>query len=227
MVENLYYFADTTFTRHDSLFIVNNRLDTTVVETGIFTYLQTSYPVSTPDKLVQQMKLAVRAEKSKKFPQATNYYQASIDFYQEDWTKRKTGFENGGTSDLNEFLASNVNVTILISYAFEKLGRLPEALTVLAPYLANVEAERSAIQLRYIELCIQQYGKAATRKALDAAGKTVHRAQSQNEYCDWKVAVLGAELGVDFCTDHYSSDSLSQREAQCFIRDQPFYALVN
>ena len=226
-LENLYYFADTTFTRHDSLFIVNNRLDTTVVETGIFTYPQHSFPVCTPSYLVKLIRQGVQAETDNKPDQAINYYRKAISFYQDDWLKRKAGFENGGFSDLNDYYAANVNVTILISYAFEKLRRLPEALSTIAPFLANSETEHSKIQLRYIELCIQRYGRAATKKALDASGETAHRAQSESVYSDWTVSVFGANLGVGFCTDHYASDSLSQLEAQCFIREQPFHALVN
>jgi hypothetical protein len=171
------------------------------------------------------MKLAVRAEKAREFPQATNYYQASIDFYQDDWTKRKSGFENGGFSDLNDYYAANANAAILVSYAFEKLGRLPEARTALVPYLANVEAERSKIQLRYIQLCIQQFGKAATRQALDASGKTVRRlppAEASPEIDYWQVKVFGAELSVE----GFNMTSLSPSEAQAIIWRQPFYALV-
>ena len=223
-IENFYFFADTVYKHNDSLFVVNHRLDTAVVETGIFTYLQTSYPVSTPDKLVQLMKLAVRAEKARKFPQATNYYQAAINFYQDDWTKQKTGFEDGGFSDLNDYYAANVNVTILVSYALEKLGHLPEARAALSPFLANVEAENSDIQLRYIQLCIRQFGKAATKQALNISGKTVHRSSSENSPQGdwWRVNLFGADLGVA----DFNTDTLTPSGAQAIISKQPFYALT-
>ena len=153
---------------------MNKRLDTTVVETGIFTYLQESFPVCTPNKLISLLKHAIQAESDGNQAQATSYYRAAVSFYQNDWLKRKSGFENGGISDLNEYYAANVNISILVSYALEKLGRLPEAISTLAPFLANVEAENSKIQLRYIQLCIQHHGKVATKQALDASGKTVH-----------------------------------------------------
>lgn len=223
-LEKLYYFADTSFTRHDSLFIVNKRLDTTVVETGIFTYLQESFPVCTPDKLISLLKHGIQAESDGNQAQATSYYGAAVSFYQNDWLKRKSGFENDSFSDLNDYYAANNNISILVSYAFERLGRLPEAISTLAPFLANSETDHTAIQLRYIQLCIKRYGKAATKKALDASGKTVYLLPDDIQ---WRVRVFGADVGVDFCTDHYASDSLSQREAQSFILDQPFYALVN
>jgi hypothetical protein len=223
---NLYYFADTSFTRNDSLFIVNKRLDTTIVETGIFTYAKYGYPNETPKELVLAIKQGIQAEEAGNRGQAIRNYQRVVSYYQNIWLKRKEGFENGGFSDLNDYYGFNVNVAVLVSYAFEKLGRLPEALHALAPFMANSEAQHSRIQLRYIQLCLQRYGKAATRQALAASGQTVHHAQSESEYCDWKVRVFGADLGVDFTTSHYSSDSLSQREAQRFIQAQPFYALV-
>ncbi|WP_345059052.1 hypothetical protein [Hymenobacter glaciei] len=222
-LEKLYYFADTSFTRHDSLFIVNKRLDTTVVETGIFTYLQQGFPVCIPDKLISLLKHGIQAESNGNQAQATSYYRAAIGFYQDDWQKRKLGFDNGGISDLNEYYAANVNISILVSHAFEKLGRLPEAISTLAPFLANVEAENSKIQLRYIQLCIQHHGKVATKQALDASGKTVHRLpKAQPENDRWRVNVFGAGLGVA----DFSTDALSPQQAQALIRQQPYYALV-
>ena len=223
-LEKLYYFADTSFTRHDSLFIVNGRLDTTIVETGIFTYPQQSFPVCTPGELVSLIKHGVQAGTDGNHTQAISYYRAGIRFYQNDWLKRKAGFENGGFSDLNDYYAANVNVTILVSYAFEKLGRLPEARAALAPFMANVEAENSKIQLRYVQLCMQQYGKAATRQALDASGKTVFRTPSENspESGRWRVNVFGADLGIA----DFNTAALSPSEAQAIICEQPFYALT-
>lgn len=223
-LEKLYYYADTSFTRHDSLFIVNKRLDTTVVETGIFTYLQQSFPVCTPDTLVSLIRQGVRAESDGKQALATSYYHTAISFYQDDWQKRKSGFDNGGISDLNEYYAANVNISILVSYAFERLGRLPEAMSTLAPFLANVEAEQAKIQLRYVQLCIRQYGKAATKQALNACGKTVHRIPSEDspEGDRWRVVVFGANLGVA----DFNTDTLSPQQAQAIVHQQPFYALV-
>lgn len=222
--EKLYYFADTVIRRNNTVFVVNNRLDTTVVETGIFTYLQESFPVCTPDKLISLLKHGIQAESDENQAQATSYYRAAVSFYQNDWLKRKSGFENGGFSDLNDYYAANDNISILVSYAFERLGRLPEAISTLAPFLANSETDHTAIQLRYIQLCIKRYGKAATKKALDASGKTVYLLPDD---IHWRVRVFGADVGVDFCTSpRYASDSLSQREAQCFIQQQPYYALV-
>lgn len=195
--QNFYYFADTVFTRHDSVFVVNRRMHRTVIETGLFTYLPYGYPIQTPDELVQLMQAAVRAENVGNVAQATHHYQDAIRFYQQNWLTRKGGFENGGFSDLNESLAFQVNVSLLVSFAFEKLGRLPEALTALAPYMANVEAAKSKIQLRYVQLCIQQYGRPATRHALEESSKTVYRIPSEDspEIDYWRVKVFGADLG--------------------------------
>lgn len=223
-LEKLYYFADTVFSRHDSLFVVNHRLDTTVVETGLFTFLPFSYPVQTPQELVLLMKQATRAEKAGAHDQAVSSYKSAVSFYQNTWLKRKEGFENGGFSDLNEYFAFNVNVALLASFALEKLGRLPEARAALAPFMANVEAEKSTIQLRYVQLCVQQYGKTATRQALEASGKTIFRTPSEDspESDYWRVRVFGADLGVaDFTTA-----TLSASQAQALVQQQPYYTLV-
>ena len=203
---------------------MNRRLDTTVVETGIFSFLTYGYPIETPAKLVMLMKQAARAEKAGDSAQARNEYQSAVSFYEDNWLKRKSGFENNGFSDLNEYLEANINVAILASYAFEKLGRLPDALAALAPFMANVEAEKSKIQLRYIRLCIQQYGRIATRQALDSSGQTVYRIPSEDspELDYWRVKVFGANLGVAA----FNTDTLSPQRAQAIIEHQPFYALV-
>ena len=114
-------------------------------------------------------------------------------------------------------------MTLLVSYAYERLGRLAEARTVLAPFLANVEAENSRIQLRYVELCLRQFGREATRQALEAGSRTLHRQPDQTPESDrWRVTVFGADLGVGGLAD----DSLSPTKARAIIRQQPFYALV-
>jgi hypothetical protein len=221
--EKLYYFADTVIKRHDSVIVINRRLDTTVVETGIFTYLQTSYPVVTPSTLVITTKQAVVAEKAHDTATAAQSYQTAINFYQNVWLKRKEGFENGGFSDLNDYYAANVNVSILASYAFEKLGRLAEARAALAPFMANVEAENTRIQEQYVKLCIRQYGKAATRQALEQSGPSIHRLRDQSPESDrWRVSVFGADLGIA----DVNTDTLSAQAAQALVRQQPFWVLV-
>nr|GFD54188.1 hypothetical protein [Tanacetum cinerariifolium] len=96
--------------------------------------------------------------------------------------------------------------------AYEKLGKLPEAAAVLSQYLANVEAEKSKIQQRYVELCIKQYGKAATRYALDASGRTMHHTADKTPEKDcWCVTVFGAPMSVaDFNTDTLTTQATQQ-----------------
>ncbi|MCC2548090.1 hypothetical protein LJY25_16695 [Hymenobacter sp. BT175] len=222
-LETLYYLADTVIKRNDSVLVVNSRLDTTVVETGIFTYLQYSFPVNTPAELVRLNRQGILADKAGDQSTAVNCYQAAINFYQNDWLQRKSGFENGGFSDANDYFAANVNVTLLVSHAYDRLGRLTEARTVLAPFLANVEADNSRIQLRYVELCRRQYGREATRQALEASSQTLHRLPDQSPESDqWRVTVFGAALGLPV----FTSDTLSPTRVRAIIRKQPFYALV-
>lgn len=220
----LYYEADTVITRNDSVLVVNSQMDTTIVDTGIFTYLQYDYALNTPAGLVRPIRQARQAESNGDAARARRHYQDAIRFYQAEWLQQKTGFENGGFSDLNDYYAAQVNVALLASYAFEKLGRLPEALAALAPFLANVEAEKTRIQLRYIRLCIRHHGKAATRRALDASGPSVHRRGSEDapEAYWWCVVVFGANLGVA----DFNTEALSAEQAQQLVEKQPYYTLV-
>lgn len=221
--EKLYYFADTVIRRNDTVFVVNNRLDTTVVETGIFTYMRSSYPVMTPNYLTNLIKQAIQAEKTGNSPLATKHYQAVVSFYQDDWTQRKGGFENGGFSDLNDYYQSNVNVTTLVSYAYERLGRLPEAIQVLAPFLANAETDHTKIHLRFIELCVRHYGRAATKRVLDECGRTVNRlADAPPEADCWRVSVFGGQIEVA----SFDRETLTPAEAQQLVWEQDFYKLV-
>ncbi len=220
----LYHQADTVISRNDSVLIVNTRRDTVIVETGIFTYLQYGYPLATPYALIALTRQAEAAERAADQAEAVRCYQAVVNYFNYQWLVRKSGFEHGGFSDLNDLLAHNVNVRILVSNAYEKLGRLSEALAVLAPYLANVEAEGSKIQQRYVELCVKRYGKAATRQALDRSGQTVYKAAYPDvpEQDYWCVMVFGAPLSVA----DFNTETLTAPAAQQLVYQQPYYALV-
>jgi hypothetical protein len=220
---DLYHKADTIIRRNDSLLIVNTRRDTVIIETGIFPYLQYDYPLNTPYAPLALTRQAMTAEKNGNQAEAARYYQTVADYFQYQWLTRKDGFENGGFSDMNDLLAHNVNVRLLASNAYEKLGKLPEAAAVLSQYMANVEAEDSKIQQRYVELCIKRYGKAATRRALDTSGRTIrHAADEAPEKDYWCITLFGAPMSVvDFNTD-----TLTTQAVQQLVWQQPYYKLV-
>ena len=140
--EKFYYFADTVFTRHDSVFVVNKRMHQTVVETGLFAYLPYGYPIQTPDELIRLMKAAARAENAGNVAQAMRHYKDAVSFYQQSWLTRKGGFENGGFSDLNEFLAYHVNVSLLASFAAREFcGGCGQGGNTKTPHLGTAESQ--------------------------------------------------------------------------------------
>lgn len=219
----LYHKADTIIRHNDSLLIVNTRRDTVIVETGIFPYLQYGYPLDTPYAPVALTRQAMAAEKIGDQAEALRCYQAVADYFQYQWLTRKDGFQNGGFSDMNDLLAYNVNVRLLASNAYEKLGKLPEATAVLSQYLANSEAEDSKIQQRYVGLCIKQYGKAATRNALDTSGHTIrHATDEASEKDRWCVTLFGAPMSVA----DFNTDTLTTQAAQQLVWQQPYYKLL-
>ena len=110
-----------------------------------------------------------------------------------------------------------------MSYAFERLGRLPEAIQVLAPFLANAETYNSKIHLRFIELYVRHYGRAATKKVLDECGRTVNRlADAPPEADRWRVSVFGGQIEVA----SFNKKTLTSAEAQQLVWEQDFYKLV-
>lgn len=224
----MYHRADTIMRRNDTLIIVNARQNSLIVETGIFTYLQYGYPLSTSYQPIRLTKEAMAAEKAGDSTAAKQKYEAVLNYFQNVWLKRKKRFPEDSFSDMNDLLEHNINVRLLASYAYEKLGNLPEASAVLTRYLANSEADHSKITQRYMELCIKQYGKAATKQELDSSSHTLSRSgKGQFEEGHWQITVFGAAVGVST----YNSNELyikkfTPQEAQKIVRRQPFYTLV-
>jgi hypothetical protein len=73
LLETLYYQCDTIIRTGDTLKIVNSKLDTTIIETGIFTFLQYDYPLTTPHKLINLSKTAVQFDNFGQKERLTNF----------------------------------------------------------------------------------------------------------------------------------------------------------
>ncbi|WP_133159343.1 hypothetical protein [Solitalea longa] len=218
-LETLYHQCDTIIESADTLMIVNSKLDTTIIETGIFTFLQHDYPLTTPHNLIDLSKTAIQYDKLGQKEKAGKFYKNIVDFYLNERPKQLKGF-----SDMNRYLQYEVNSAILCSYAYEKLKDKENAIMILQPFLANVEAWNSKIHDRYIELCIGKFGIDKVRTELNSCGKTVQlKKQNAPEMEDWVVNVFGADIGVG---NSFNSEVISSPRADSLIKEMDFYKLA-
>ena len=148
LLETLYHQHDTLIRYNDTVKIINTRLDTIVIETGIFTYLQYDFPLTIPYRLIVLSRKAISLKKQGKEAEASVFFKKVIDFYQYE---RPHYFKY--ISDMKEYSQFEINTAILCSYAYENLQDHEAAIKILEPLLANTEARNSRIQERYIQLC--------------------------------------------------------------------------
>ncbi|MEZ5014949.1 MAG: hypothetical protein R2794_11720 [Chitinophagales bacterium] len=219
ILESLYHHADTVIRSTDTLIIINTKLDTTIIETGIFAYLQYDYPLTTPPGLIDYAKTAIQYEDQGNMEKAENCYKKIIDFYTNERPQQFDLY-----SDLNDYLQYAVNAAILCSFAYEKLGDNERAIKILQPLLANVEARQSKIQERYIQLCIHAYGMDKVRMELDHCGKTIQfKKQDAPEYDDWVVQIFGADIGLG---NVWEMECVSPSTADSLVRGLEFYKMI-
>lgn len=219
LLETLYYQCDTVIRIADTLKIINSKLDTTIIETGIFTFLQYDYPLTTPHKLIDLSKTAIQLDNQGQKEKAEDFYKDIVDFYINERPQQLKGF-----SDMNGYLQYEVNSAILCSYAYEKLGDKENSLKTLQPFLANVEAWNSKIHERYIQLCIDKFGIDKVRTELNNCGKTIKlKEQDAPEMEDWVVNVFGADIGVG---NSFNNEAISSSMADSLIKEMDFYKLT-
>lgn len=219
LLEKLYYQCDTVIRAGDTLKILNSKFDTTIIETGIFTFLQYDYPLTTPHKLIDLSKTAIQFDKLGQKEKAEEFYKNIVDFYLYARPEQLKGF-----SDMNSYLQYEVNSAILCSYAYEILGEKENAMKTLQPFLANVEAWNSKIHERYIRLCIDKFGIDKVRAELNTCGKTIKlKNQDAPEKDDWVVNVFGADIGVGKA---WETDDISTSNADSIVRQMDFYKLT-
>ena len=219
LLETLYYQCDTVIRIPDTLKIVNSKLDTTIIETGIFTFLQFDYPLTTPHKLIYLSKTAIQFDKLGQKEKAEEFYKNIVDFYINERPQQLKGF-----SDMNGYLQYEVNSAILCSYAYEKLDDKENSIKTLQPFLANVEAWNSKIHERYIQLCIAKFGIDEVSEELDNCGKTIKlKKQDAPEKDDWVVNVFGADIGVGKA---WETANISASRADSLVRQLDFYKLI-
>jgi hypothetical protein len=215
-LETLYHQCDTVIETSDTLKIVNLKLDTTIIETGIFTFLQHDYPLTTPQKIINYSRTAIQFYKQGQKEQAKSYFNKVIDFYINDRPEQLKSH-----SDMNGYLQYEVNSSILCSYAYEKLGDKVNAIKTLQPFLANPEAWNSNIHKRYIQLCIDKFGIEKVRTELNNCGKTIKLKNSDYspEMEDWVVNVFGADIGVE---NSFNNEIISSSMADSLIKKMDF-----
>lgn len=219
LLETLYHQCDTIIRIKDTLKIVNSKLDTTIIETGIFTFLQYDYPLTTPHKLIAISKTAIQFDKLGQKEKADEFYKNIIDFYLNERPQQLKRF-----SDMNGYLQYEVNSAIISSYAYQRLGDIENSIKTLQPFLANVEAWNSKIHERYIQLCIDKFGIDKVRAELNNCGKTILlKKQDAPEKDDWVVNVFGADIGVGKA---WETDHITSLRADSLVKQMDFYKLI-
>jgi hypothetical protein len=218
-LETLYHQCDTVIRVADTLEIINTKLDTTIIETGIFTFLQYDYPLTTPHQLIDLSKTAMQFDKQGQNKKAKLFFTNIVDFYLNDRPEQLKNF-----SDMNGYLQYEINSAILCSFAYERLGDKEDALKTLQPFLANSETLGSKIHERYIQLCIGNFGIEKVRAELNSCGKTIKlKKQNAPEKDDWVVSIFGADIGVGKA---WETDQIAIAQADSIIREMDFYKLT-
>lgn len=218
-LETLYHNCDTVIRKIDTVIIVNSKLDTTVTETGIFTYLQYDYPLTTPHKLINHCKSAIQFDKRGEKEKANELFKIVIAFYHNERPVQLKSY-----SDMNGYLQYEVNSAILCSYAYERLGDKKNAITTLQPFLANTEAWNSKIHERFIRLCIGKYGIDKVKAELNSCANTVKfKKQDAPENNDWVVNVFGADIGIG---NTFETKQMTIVKADSIVRQMDFYKLA-
>jgi hypothetical protein len=218
-LETLYHQCDTVIGIADTLKIINTKLDTTIIETGIFTFLQYDYPLTTPHKLIDLYKTAIQFDKQGQNKKAEFFFTKIVDFYLNDRPEQLKNY-----SDMNGYLQYEVNSAILCSFAYERLGDKEDAIKTLQPFLANTEAWNSKIHERYIQLCVGKFGIDKVRAELNNCSKTIKlKKQNAPEEDGWVVSIFGADIGVGKV---WETDQIAIAQADSIIREMDFYKLT-
>lgn len=194
---DLYYTScDTVITHSDTTWIINRKFDTTIVHTGIFSYLPYDYPLAMPGPITYMTAIALDFKNQGKSDSAKAYFR-KVAAYEDAINKAHEDNNNELCGDANSHLEVGVNNAILASFAYTQLGDTTKALNVLKPWLANVEA-RQGIYGWFARLCRLKYGEGAWAHELDACFNTLHRLEEDHlpETSDWAVKIFGASVGV-------------------------------
>ena len=212
------YGDDVTVTsKEDTVIIVNKRLDTTIITTGILTWLRYDYPVVSNPVLVYYAEHAQELEKLGRMDSARIFYRLTVDYHIHKRAQDEARFSDG-----NDYLTSGAHSAILYSYAYEKLGNIDQSIAVLTRFLANYATSSSRIQERYIRQCIIKYGKATVLKAIESSAASIHyKKDGLPGNCYWVVNILGADMGVagEFDDGHV----VTVQQADQLIRKSDFY----
>ncbi|WP_343667210.1 hypothetical protein [Chitinophaga sp.] len=188
LLENLYYRADSVIVHGDTVETINYSLDTTVIQTGIFAYMQHDFELFAPPKLIILTRRAQALKNQGK--DATDAFREIAAAYPAELEERL--YE---TSDMNDVCQISVNAAMLGAYANEQLNEIDSAINILKPQLDNVESWSSRIHEMYIRLCVQRYGKERVIQELENCKATLQRTDTQPEVAEWAVSVFGARIG--------------------------------
>ncbi|MBP1650523.1 MAG: hypothetical protein H6Q26_680, partial [Bacteroidetes bacterium] len=150
LLENLYHQSDSVIVHGDTVETISYSLDTTVIQTGIFAYMQHDFEIYAPPKLIVLTRRAQALKKQGK--DATDAFREIVTNYPAELEERL--YE---TSDMNDHCQISVNTAMLGAYANEQLKDIDSAINILKPQLDNVESWSSRIHEMYIRLCVERY----------------------------------------------------------------------
>ena len=167
-MEDLYYGKAVSLVRKvDTTLLINYRFDTASMETGIFTYFSYDYPgYKTP--ICEALREAVCHEKDGQIEEARKWHLQILNTI----PKWKEGLSI--YSCRNGYLYDCANSTIIFSRAYEGVGEIDSAISIVKPYLANGETYSTKIRERFFELCIMKYGIEDVKNELENATNTTH-----------------------------------------------------
>jgi hypothetical protein len=193
---DLYNVNVTIIRKPDTIMTISHQFDTTIIETGIFSYLQFDFPrLSMLDRFTDISRMAIEAENSGDTVRSRELHDSSIYFYHNQRLIDKEFF-----SDLQSNHMYNSSASILCSYAYERTGDLDSAIEVLKPHMTTNHSRYSRIHLRFFQLCEKKYGPEKVKDQIVNAYRTLNSKDSKlselASHDKWRVKILGANIGI-------------------------------
>lgn len=217
MLAILYYEADSLVRSHDTTYLYNSKLDTILIETGIFSKLRYDYPMCAPWEPAMDTKAAIKYEADGEILNAKEHYMKVIEYHEIEMPLV-------AYSCANDYHTSHIHTAMLASYAYEKIGQPDSAINVLKPWLANHDVNDADIQVRFIELCINRYGLATVKSNFENAATTLQKKiiHVNPRNLMWTVSIFGAPIMVG-----NGEEFLSSEDAMYDLMTKPFCYLID
>ena len=179
------YHQGKSFTKGDTLYVTSKKHHRTIKQSGIFRKLKYDYLLTTPWDLTEAIRIARLFEEHRDTIEAMECYREAVDFSKLHLPNRLRGF-----SDLDDYRETANNSYMLISYAYEKLGKNNEAISTLMPLLYEGTDEYQKLLVR---LYLKTHTKQELRKELDFSHAKINCKQYTPSHKECTVNILGRE----------------------------------